>query len=227
MIDDMRIRNFAAGTRRSYIQYVAGFANYFHRGPQDLDLEAVRQYQLYLSQERKRSSQSINCLVSAVQFLFPVTLEMPWKKEDFPRFRVEEKLPVVLAAEGVEALFNHVNGLENRTVLTCYGAGLRISEAVSLKVSDIDSKAPAHPARFPRPTTPFSDHRTVPNTPCHALSQTDNLAIHHSRPTNGPPRRKAKPIKDRPSSCALVHCTVWSDSRRSALSAPGFLAPRN
>ena len=49
MIEDMRIRNFAATTQRSYIHYVAQFAQYFHRSPAELDLEAVRQYQLYLS----------------------------------------------------------------------------------------------------------------------------------------------------------------------------------
>ena len=43
MIEDMRIRNFAATTQRSYIHYVAQFAQYFHRSPAELDLEAVRQ----------------------------------------------------------------------------------------------------------------------------------------------------------------------------------------
>jgi hypothetical protein len=60
MIEDMRIRNFAATTQRSYIHYVAQFAQYFHRSPAELDLEAVRQYQLYLSQERNLSPQSVN-----------------------------------------------------------------------------------------------------------------------------------------------------------------------
>jgi Site-specific recombinase XerD len=141
MIDDMRLRNFATTTQRSYIHYVAEFAKYFNRSPEQLDLEAVRQYQLHLSQERKLSTQSISTFVSAVRFLFLVTLEMPWKKEDFPHPRVEEKLPVVLAPEEVQGFFDHVNGLENRIVLlTCYGSGLRISEAVSLQISDVDSQ---------------------------------------------------------------------------------------
>jgi hypothetical protein len=97
MIEDMCIRNFAGTTQRSNIHYVAEFAKYFNRSPQELDLEAVRQYQLYLTQERKLSPQSINTFVSAVQFLYLVTLEMPWDKHDFPRARLEQKLPVVLA----------------------------------------------------------------------------------------------------------------------------------
>jgi hypothetical protein len=102
MTDDMRIRNFALTTQRSYIHYVAAFAAFFQRSPADLDLDAVRQYLLYPTEERKLSPQSINCFVSAVQFLFLVTLEMPWKKEDFPRPRLDHKLPIVLAAGEVQ-----------------------------------------------------------------------------------------------------------------------------
>jgi integrase/recombinase XerD len=141
MIEDMCLRNFAGTTQRSYIHYVAAFAKYFNRSPQELDLEAVRQYQLHLSQERKLSPQSINTFVSAVQFLYLVTLEMPWDKHDFPRARLEEKLPVVLAPDEIQRFLDHVSGVKHRTVLlTCYGAGLRISEAVALKPSDIDGK---------------------------------------------------------------------------------------
>ena len=80
----------------------ADFAKHFNRSPQDLDLEAVRQYQLYLTQERKLSPQSLNTFVSAVQFLYLVTLEMPWDKHDFPRARLDQKLPVVLAPDEVQ-----------------------------------------------------------------------------------------------------------------------------
>lgn len=141
MIEDMCIRNFAGTTQRSYIHYVAEFAKYFNRSPQELDLEAVRQYQLHLTQERKLSPQSINTFVSAVQFLYLVTLEMPWDKHDFPRARLDEKLPVVLAPDEIQRFLDHVAGVKHRAVLlTCYGAGLRISEAVALKSSDVDSQ---------------------------------------------------------------------------------------
>ena len=68
MIEDMQLRNFATTTQRSYIHYVADFAKHFNRSPQDLDLEAVRQYQLYLAQERKLSPQSIIefCIKNAI-----------------------------------------------------------------------------------------------------------------------------------------------------------------
>jgi integrase/recombinase XerD len=53
MTEDMVVRNLAPTTQRSYIHYVAGYAKHFHRSPAELDLEAVRQYQLYLLQECK------------------------------------------------------------------------------------------------------------------------------------------------------------------------------
>ncbi len=141
MIEDMQLRNYSTGTQRSYIHYVEDFANHYHLNPSRLGLDEIRNYQLYLIEERKLSPQSVNCFVSAVKFLYTVTLEMPWGDEHFPRLKVPEKLPVVLAASEVMQFFGCIGILKHRAVLMlCYGSGLRISEAVSLKVSDIDSK---------------------------------------------------------------------------------------
>lgn len=140
-IEDMHLRGLAETTQRSYIHYVSGFAKFYKTSPDRLDLEAVRQYQLYLIHEKKLSPESINAFLSAVQFLYLTTLEMPWGKEAFPRLRRPAKLPVVLSQEEVLQFFNHVGSLKNRAALMlCYGAGLRIGEAVALRVGDIDSK---------------------------------------------------------------------------------------
>lgn len=141
MIDDMQLRNLAASTQKHYIACVAGFAKFFGKSPEELDIEAVRQYQLYLLNERKFSAETVNGCVSALRFLYLTTLEMPWTNEYFPRARRPHKLPVVLSQEEVLAFFDHVPSLKYRAALmACYGAGLRISEAVSLRVSDIDSQ---------------------------------------------------------------------------------------
>ena len=141
MLEDMQLRNFAPETQRNYVHHVAGFARYFGKSPELLDIEAVRQYQLYLLNERKLSPETINQYVSAVKFLYLVTLEMPWTSEYFPHVRRSHKLPVVLSHEEVLGFFDNVPSLKYRAALmTCYGAGLRVSEAVALKVSDIDSK---------------------------------------------------------------------------------------
>jgi integrase/recombinase XerD len=140
MIDDMQLRNFTPDTQKHYICHVAGFAKYFGKSPDQLDIEAVRQYQLYLLNERKLSVEAVNQFVSSVKFLYLVTLEMPWTREYFPYARRPHKLPVVLSYEEVLAFFDHVPSLKYRAALmVCYGAGLRISEAVALKISDIDS----------------------------------------------------------------------------------------
>ena len=141
MFQDMQLRNLTPATQREYVHHVAAFAQYFGRSPEVLDIEAVRQYQLYLLNERKLSPETINQYISSVKFLYLITLEMPWTDEYFPRVRRPHKLPVVLSQEEVLAFFDHVPSLKYRAALmTSYGAGLRVSEAVALKISDIDSQ---------------------------------------------------------------------------------------
>jgi len=141
MIDDMQLRNLAPGTQKHYIRLVAGFANYFGISPEFLDIEAICQYQLYLLNERKLSPESINQCIAALKFLYLTTLEMPWTEEYFPHVRRAYKLPVVLSQEEVLSFFDHIPSLKYRAALmVCNGAGLRVSEAVALPISDIDSK---------------------------------------------------------------------------------------
>jgi site-specific recombinase XerD len=140
-IEDMQLRGLAPATQRQYLHHVEKFARYFGVSPEQLDLEAIRQYELYLLNERKLSPESVNAFVSSVQFLYQVTLELPWGSECFPRVRRPEKLPAVLSPFEVEQFFEHIPNLLHRAALmTCYGAGLRISEAVRLKIADIDSQ---------------------------------------------------------------------------------------
>jgi integrase/recombinase XerD len=121
-IEDMQLRGLAPTTQRSYLHYVSDFANFYHTSPEHLDLEAVRQYELYLLHEKKMSPESINTFVSAVQFLFLVTLEMPWGKECFPRTRRANKLPVVLSPEEVARFLECIGSLKYRAALMlCWG----------------------------------------------------------------------------------------------------------
>lgn len=139
-LEDMQLRGLAPATQRNYVHYVADFAKFFKTSPELLDLEAIRQYELHLLHEKKLSPESINTFVSAVKFLYLNTLEMPWGEQHFPRVRRHYRLPVVLSHEEIVHFFDHVPGIKYRAILmTCYGAGLRISEAVALKVPDIDS----------------------------------------------------------------------------------------
>jgi len=141
MLDDMQLRNLAPATQRNYILHVARFARYYGKSPEQLDLEDIRQFHLHLLNDRHYSAEAVNQSVSAIKFLYTVTLEVPWSDEHFPRARRPYKLPVVLSHEEVVRFFDYVPSLRYRAALmTCYGAGLRVGEAVALKVSDVDSK---------------------------------------------------------------------------------------
>lgn len=125
MLEDMQLRNLSAATQRSYIHYVSEYAKYYWISPEKLGLDDIRNYQLYLKEQRQLSPPSINTFVSAVQFLCTVTLEMPWSSTQFTRMKVPEKLPVVLSQSEVTQLFGHVGILKHRAVLMlCYGSGL-------------------------------------------------------------------------------------------------------
>jgi site-specific recombinase XerD len=141
MIEDMRLRNFSTETQRSYIHYIADYAEYFRTSPDQLGPEAIREYQIYLTEERKMSPETVNCFTSAAKFLYQTTLELPWSDRHFVRARVPDRLPVVLSAAEVAQFFSAIGILKHRAVfMVCYGAGLRIAEAVSLKPAHIDSE---------------------------------------------------------------------------------------
>ena len=141
MVEDMQLRNLALVTQRNYIAHVAAFAKFFGKSPEVLDQEAVREYLLYLLNERKLSAEGVNQQVSALKFIYLTTLEMPWNDLDFPRVKRPHRLPVVLSHEEVVQFFDYVPSLRYRAALMlCYGAGLRVSEAVAVKVGDIDSQ---------------------------------------------------------------------------------------
>jgi len=141
MLEDMAIRNLADNTRLSYVQQVVSYSNYFHRPPEDLGPEEIRTYQLYLTQTRRLSPSSVSVATGALRFLYKVTLKRDWSLDDIPMPKRPFKLPVVLSREEVMHFLDSIYSLKHRTILTAaYAAGLRISEATHLKVTDIDSQ---------------------------------------------------------------------------------------
>lgn len=139
MLEDMQIRNFAKGTQKNYIEAVARFAQHFWKSPSDLGPEHVRSYLLYLTQ--KKSKASARGANAALRFMYCHTLEKDWKilRDPFPK--CERKLPIVLSLGEVARFFEALTNVKYRAILmTVYGGGLRSSEAVNLKVGDIDSQ---------------------------------------------------------------------------------------
>lgn len=141
MLEDMQLRHLGTETQRAYLHYMTGLARFYQTSPEHLSLEEIREYQLYLLNDRRLSPESVNIFVSATKFLYNVTLETPWPDGALTRCRVPHKLPVVLSPAEVQEFFQHVSTIRYRAALmTAYGAGLRVSEVTTLKVGDIDSK---------------------------------------------------------------------------------------
>jgi len=142
MLEDMQIRNLAVNTQESYVQQVSLFARYFNQSPEQLGPEEIRTYQIYLTKERKLATGSILIAISALRFLYKVTLKKDWTFADtIPAPKKPQTLPVVLSPEEVLQFLACVASRKHRAILTtCYAAGLRVSEAIALTPPAIDSK---------------------------------------------------------------------------------------
>jgi len=142
MIEDLQIRNLSPHTQRSYLEQVSRFARYFSKSPEALGPEDIRAYQVYLTNEKQLAPGSILISVAALRFLYKVTLHKDWAIEDIiPAPKKPQTLPVVMSPEEVLRFLDCVEHIKHRSILTtCYAAGLRISEAVSLQPCHIDSQ---------------------------------------------------------------------------------------
>jgi site-specific recombinase XerD len=140
MLEDMQVRNLALNTQTCYVQQVSLFARHFNKSPELLGPEDIRSYQVYLTNEKKLATGTILIAVSALRFLYSVSLKRDWNFEDaIPAPKKPQRLPVVLSPEEVLHFLGCVGNTKQRAILTtCYAAGLRISEALHLKPTDID-----------------------------------------------------------------------------------------
>jgi integrase/recombinase XerD len=142
MLEDMQIRNFSRNTQESYLMQVSLYARHFRRSPEGLGPRNIRDYQVYLTNEKKLAPGSISIATAALRFLYTVTMKRPWDvAEVLPMPKAQQKLPVILSPDEVRQFLGCVPRRKGRTVLTvCYAAGLRVSEAIALKPTDIDSQ---------------------------------------------------------------------------------------
>jgi site-specific recombinase XerD len=142
MTEDMQVRNLALNTQQAYLQQVSLFARHFNKSPDLLGPGDIRSYQVYLTNEKKLAPASVLIAVAALRFLYKVSLKKDWTFEDMiPAPKKPQRLPVVLSPEEVLRFLGCVGNIKHRAILTtCYAAGLRISEAVHLKPTNIDSQ---------------------------------------------------------------------------------------
>src|SRR4051812_3469423 len=140
MIEDMTVRGFKEDTRRDYVRHVRAFAAFIGRSPDTATAEDLRLFQLHQTQNGMQPP-SINGAVSALRFFFTVTLDRPDLARRLTIVPYPRRIPAVLSVEEVTLLLQAASAPKYKAAFAiAYGAGLRVSEVVALKVGDIDSK---------------------------------------------------------------------------------------
>jgi integrase len=140
MIEDMTVRHFVEKTQNDYIRHVRTFTTFLGRAPDTAAPEDLRLFQLHQTQAGVGAS-GINGSVAALRFFFTVTLDRPEMARHLTFVREPRKIPVILSLEEIARLLEAAPGPKYKAALSAaYGAGLRVSEVVALKVSDIDSE---------------------------------------------------------------------------------------
>lgn len=139
MIEDMTVRGFTACTQRGYLAAVKNFTAFLGRSPDQATAEDLRRFQVHM-RSQGASATTMNAAVSALRFFFGVTLDRGDASVGMTTVRPPRRLSVILSPEEVARLLGGAPGLKAEAALSVsYGAGLRASEVVSLKVTDIDS----------------------------------------------------------------------------------------
>lgn len=140
MLATLRNRNYSSRTEECYIDAVARFAKHFGRSPEKLGAKEILEYQTWLRDERKVSFSAFNQAVSALKFLYRNVLEQPDVVSRVSYARLGRRLPLVLSKEEVAQLLGAIPLFRYRVLFTTiYACGLRLGEALSLRVADIDS----------------------------------------------------------------------------------------
>jgi site-specific recombinase XerD len=140
MLEDMQLRGLSARTQECYVAAVRQLAEHFHRRPDQIAEEDLRQYFLYLANDKKVARATATIALCGIRFFYEQTLRQPWTTLRFVRPVRETKLPVVLSRDEVRHLLGLVRIPVYRECLTTiYAGGLRLLEGARLQVADIDS----------------------------------------------------------------------------------------
>ena len=140
MIEEMQLRRFSENTQESYLRSVAGLASHYRISPDKVSGCQLKDYVLFLTNERSLSWSTINAITAGIRFFYTETLGRKDMSLSIPPRKTPRRLPEIFSRGELIALFSSTANLKHRTILmTAYGCGLRISEVISLKVASIDS----------------------------------------------------------------------------------------
>lgn len=140
MIEDLQLRGLSETTQEMYVRAVRMLSEHYHKSPDQVTEEELRQYFLYLKNVRKYSRTASTIALCGIKFFFQHTLKQDWSTLTFIRAPREKKLPVVLSLEEVRKILNCIRLPRYRACLsTIYSCGLRLQEGTHLQVTDIDS----------------------------------------------------------------------------------------
>lgn len=142
MDEDMKMMGFSHCTEESYRGKAKDVMRYFNKPMEEVTTEELREFLLkYLREERKISERSVNYYNSVIRFMYEVTMDKIINKKQLPMYKKRIKMKDVLTKEELSAFFNACDNYMYKTIfMLIYGSGLRISEAVNLKIKDIDSR---------------------------------------------------------------------------------------
>lgn len=138
---DLELKGYSPSTQTSYLRHVKNFAINYGKSPDLLGTDEIKEYLHHIIISKKYSYSYLSNAYSALKFFYQTTLEREWDMKKIPRYKKPKRLPVILSSEEIRNIINVTQNIKHRAILmTIYGAGLRVSEAANLKVTDIDSK---------------------------------------------------------------------------------------
>ncbi len=141
MIEDMKLRGLAPRTQDRYLHAIKALAGHYRRPPEKITEKQVRKYLLYLIESKGYAKSTFNVDLNAIKFLYRRTLGRDWSLLQIKGSKTDKKLPIVLSREEMWSLLDRVRRPKPRMCLRLmYTCGLRVSEAVHLRVDDIDSQ---------------------------------------------------------------------------------------
>ena len=140
MIECLQLRGLSERTQEAYTGAVRQLAQHYHKSPDLITEEELRQYFLYVKNIKKYSRAASTIAICGIKFFFEQTLNRQWATFGLVRAPREHKLPVILSLEEVREILNRVRLPRYRACLsTIYSCGLRLQEGIRLAVPDIDS----------------------------------------------------------------------------------------